>query len=162
MTEYSKGTYFNAYPINGSNVEVRSGVLKELVSTRIQLLGAPFLQTPPDGKNLQVLSDKDWVDWASLEDGLTKRMNADLFSGTPLCSEQLGLQAIEGGCVAVHLQYLVDDFWWVECLMPLIEDYHEWEERISSGSAAAVLCVKASRFNLFDSSNGPVWFRAVG
>ena len=119
-------------------------MLKELVSTRIQLLGAPYLQEPVDGSNLQVLSDKEWVNWTLVEDILTKRMMAELNSGTPLGSVQFGLLASSGWGVSVLIECLVDDYWWVVCLMPIMEDYEEWKSYIMRGSAAAVFVSRAA------------------
>ena len=142
------------------NFEVSSQVLKELASSRIQLMGAPYLQVPPGAKNLQVVSGKVWVDWPSLEDGLIRRMNDQLDSGAPLGSKQWGLLAYGGGTVAVRIEYLVDDYWWVECLMPVMENYEEWKAQLDAGPAAALLHVPDSRSNLSDTSENPVWFNA--
>ena len=65
MSEYTEGSQINFTFPEGPAIEVRAPVLRELVSTRIQLLGAPYLQEPVDGSDLQVLSDKEWVNWDS-------------------------------------------------------------------------------------------------
>ena len=156
LEEFSFNSVFH-YELN---FEVSSPVLKELVSSRIQLMGAPFLRMPPGTRNLQVVSDKVWVDWPSLEDVLTRRMNAHLDAGTALDSNQWGLLAYEGGGVAIRLEHLVDDYWWVECLMPIMENYEEWKAHLGTGPAAALLHVPDSRSNLSDTSENPVWFVA--
>ena len=138
--------------------EVPAQVLKELVSSRIQLMGASYLDKPPGTRNLQVVSYKEWVDWPSLEGALSGRMNAQMASGTTLASKQWGLLAYWGGGVMVRIEYLTDDHWWVECLMPVKEDYEEWKAFLDAGPAAAVLLVEDSRLNLTDTSEDPVWF----
>lgn len=142
----------------GLNFEVSSAVLKELASSRIQLMGAPYLHTPPGNRNLQVVSDKVWVDWPSLEDALTRRMNAYLDAGTALDSRQWGLLAYQGGGVAIRIEHLVDDYWWLECLMPIMEDYEEWKAHLGAGPAAALLHLPGSRSNLSDTRENPTWF----
>ena len=142
--------------------EVPAQVLKELVSSRIQLMGAPYLHMPPGTRNLQVVSDKAWVEWPSLEGALTGRMRGHLASGAALGSRQWGLVAYRGGGVIVRIEYLADDYWWVECLMPAEEDYERWQASIGAGPAAAVLLVEESRFNLTDTSENPVWFFPEG
>ena len=137
-------------------------MLKELVRTRIQLLGAPYLQEPADGSDLQVLSDKEWVHWTLVEDILTKKMRDERNSGTPLSSVQFGLLASSGWGVSVLIEYLVHDYWWVVCLMPILEDYEEWKSYIMRGSAAAVLRIEGSGLNLTDTSEIPVWFTTAG
>ena len=107
MSGYLKGTQFNPEFHDGPTVEVRVRALMEFVGTRIQLLGGPYLPTPPDCVNLQVLSDKEWVNWPAVEDILTKRMFADLTSGVEVSSEQFGLLAYIGGGVAVRIEHLV-------------------------------------------------------
>ena len=146
----------------GPIVEVRTGMLKELVRTRIQLLGAPHLHLTPEEKSLQIVSDKAWVDWHSLEDTLAKRMSAELNAGTPLSSEQFGLLAYSGGGVVARIEYLVQDYWWVECMMPPIEDYEEWKVYISAGPAAAVFHIENSRFSILDTTGHPVWLTPDG
>ncbi len=162
MSDYLEGPQFNSKFPEGPAIEVRAPVLKELVRTRIQLLGAPYLQEPADGSDLQVLSDKEWVNWTLVEDILTKRMIAELSSGTPLGSVQLGLLASSGWGVSVLIEYLVDDYWWVVCLMPILEDYEKWIAYINRGSAAGVLRIEGSGSNLIDTSEIPVWFTATG
>ena len=73
MSDYLEGPQSNITFPEGPAIEVRAPVLKELVSTRIQLLGAPYLQEPADGSDLQVLSGKEWVNWTLVEDILTKK-----------------------------------------------------------------------------------------
>ena len=146
----------------GPIVEVRTGMLKELIRTRIQFLGAPYLHFTPEGKSLQIVSDKDWVDWHSLEDALAKRMSAELNAGTPLSSEQFGLLAYSGGGVVVRIEYLVENYWWAECMMSPIEDYEEWKAGISAGPAAAVFHIEDSRFSILDTTGHPVWFTPEG
>ena len=160
MSGNSEEVQFNSPFHYELNFEVSSQVLKELVSSRIQLMGAPYLQIPPGAKNLQVVSDKVWVDWPSLEDGLTRRMNAHPDSGAAPGTKQWGLVAYEGGTVAVRIEYLVEDYWWVECLMPGMENYEEWKAQIDAGPAAALLHIPDSRSNLSDTSENPVWFNA--
>ena len=162
MSEYMKGSQITSKFPEGPAIEVRAPVLKELVRTRIQLLGAPYLQEPADGSDLQVLSDKEWVNWTLVKDMLTKRMRDELNSGTPLGSVQFGLLASSGWGVSVLIEYLVDDYWWVVCLMPVMEDYEEWKSYIIRGSAAAVLRIGGSGSNLTDTSEIPVWFTAAG
>ena len=162
MSDYSEGPNFDFVSHMGFHFDVPGQVLKELVSTRIQLMGAPYLQVPRGGENLHIVSDKDWVDWPSLEGGLTKRMNTLLKSGTALDSHQLGLVAYRGGGVTVRIEHLVGDYWWVEWLTPSIEDFDEWKRLTSGGPAAAVLFVENSRSNLADTSNSPTWFIASG
>ena len=162
MSEYTGEPQFNSTFPEGPAIEVRAPVLKELVTARIQLLGAPNLQEPADDSDLQVLSDKEWVNWTLVEDILTKRMMAELNSGTPLGSVQYGLLASSGWDVSVLIEYLVDDYWWVVCLMPIIEDYEEWKAYINRGSAAGVLRIEGSGSNLTDTSEFPVWFTAAG
>ena len=162
MSDYLEGSQSNFRFPEGPAIEVRAPVLKELVSTRIQLLGAPYLQEPADGSDLQVLSDKEWVNWTLVEDILTKRMRDELNSGTPLGSVQFGLLASSGWGVGVLIEYLVDDYWWVVCLMPIMDDYEEWKSYIIRGSAAAVLRIEGSGLNLTDTSEIPVWFTAAG
>ncbi len=162
MSEYTEGSRINFTFPEGSTIEVRAPVLRELVSTRIQLLGAPYLQEPADGSDLQVLSDREWVNWTLVEDILTKRMMAELNSGTPLGSVQFGLLASSEWGVSVLIEYLVDDYWWVVCLMPIMEDYEEWKSYLIRGSAAAVLRIEGSGSNLTDTSEFPVWFTAAG
>lgn len=142
--------------------EVPALELKELVSSRIQLMGEPYLERPSGTRNLQVVSGKAWVDWPALEGALAGRMGVHLASGAALDSNQWGLVAYSGGGVVVRIQYLADDYWWVECLMPAGEDYEEWQASIGAGPAAAVLLVEDSRFNLTDTSENPVWFTIVG
>ena len=144
------------------NFEVPGQELKELVSSRIQLTGTPYLHTPTGTRDLQVVSDKAWVDWPSLEGALTGRMGAHLASGAALASNQWGLAAYRGGGVVVRVEHLVEDYWWVECLMPAGEDYEQWRASIGAGPAAAVLHVEDSRFNLTDTSENPVWFTPEG
>ena len=162
MSEYTEGSQINFTFPEGPAIEVRAPVLKELVRTRIQLLGAPYLQEPADGSDLQVLSDKEWANWTLVEDILTKRMRDELDSGTPLGSVQFGLLASSGWGVSVLIEYLVDDYWWVVCLMPIMEDYEEWEALTRKGSAAGVLRIEGSGLNLTDTSEIPVWFTAAG
>ena len=161
-SDYLEGPQFSSTFPEGPAIEVRAPVLKELLRTRIQLLGAPHLQEPADGSGLQVLSDKEWVNWTLVEDILTKRLRDELNSGTPLGSVQLGLLASSGWGVGVLIEYLVDDYWLVVCLMPVMEDYEEWESHIMRGSAAAVLRIGGSGSNLTDTSEIPVWFTAAG
>ncbi len=142
--------------------EVPAQLLKELVSSRIQLMGAPHLDRPEGTRNLQVVSDKAWVDWPALEGALEGRMRVHLPSGAALDSNQWGLVAYSGGAVVVRIEYLADDHWWVECLMPAGQDYEEWQASIGAGPAAAVLLVEDSRFNLTDTSENPVWFTTGG
>ena len=78
MSEYMEGPQLNSTFPEGPAIEVRAPLLKELVRTRIQLMGAPYLQEQADGNELQVLSDKEWVNWTLVEDILTKRMRAVL------------------------------------------------------------------------------------
>ena len=118
MSGNSEEVQFNGPFHYDLNFQVSSQVLKELVSSRIQLMGAPYFQIPRGARNLQVVSDREWVDWPSLEDGLTRRMNAHPDSGAALGTKQWGVLAYEGGTVFVRIEYLVDDYWWVECLMP--------------------------------------------
>ena len=162
MSEYLKGTQFNPEFHDGPTVEVRTRVLKELVGTRIQLLGGPYLKTAPDCVNLQVLSDKEWVNWPAVGDILTRRITVDPASGAELDSHHYGLIAYAGGGVAVRIKHLVDDYWWVECLFPAIEDYDEWQASISRGPAVAVLLAEGSGSNLSDTSGSPIWFTAGG
>ena len=75
---------------------------------------------------------------------------------------QYGLLASSGWGVSVLIEYLVDDYWWVVCLMPIMEDYEEWKAYIIRGSAAAVLRIEGSRLNVTDTSEFPVWFTAAG
>ena len=142
--------------------DVPGQVMKELVKTRIQLMGAPYLQSAEGGANLQVLTHKDWVDWPSLEEVLTKRMNADLDSGSALSSHQYGLVAYAEGGVAVLIQYLVDDYWWIECLFPSTENIQKFEASTRGGPAAAVLIVAGSQSHLSDTSENHLWFIAEG
>ena len=162
MSDYMEGSQITSTFPEEPAIEVRAPVLKELVRTRIQLLSAPYLQEPADGSDLQVLSDKEWVNWTLVEDILTKRMRAVLSSGTPLGSVQFGLLASSGWGVSVLIEYLVDDYWWVVCLMPIMEDYEEWKSYIIRGSTAAVLRIEGSGLNLTDTSEIPVWFTAAG
>ncbi len=162
MSDNLQGSQFNSTFPEGPAIEVRGPVLRELIRTRIQLLGAPYLQEPADGNDLQVLSNKEWVNWTLVENILTKRMRDELNSGTPLGSVQLGLLASSGWGVSVLIEYLVDDYWWVVCLMPVMEDYEEWKAYIIRGSAAAVLRIEDSGSNLTDTSEIPVWFTAAG
>ena len=46
MSEYTEGSQINFTFPEGPAIEVRAPVLKELVRTRIQLMGAPYLQEP--------------------------------------------------------------------------------------------------------------------
>ena len=162
MSEYMEGFQLNSTFPEGPAIEVRAPLLKELVRTRIQLMGAPYLQEQADGNELQVLSDKEWVNWTLVEDILTKRMRAVLSSGTPLGSVQYGLLASSEWGVSVLIEYLVDGYWWVVCLMPIMEDYEKWKAHIIRGSAAAVLRIEGSGLNLTDTSDNPVWFTAAG
>ena len=162
MTDYLEGTQFNAQFPEGPAIEVRAPVLKELVRTRIQLMGAPYLQELPDGNELHVLCDKEWVNWTLVQDILTRRITNEMISGTPLGSVQYGLLASSNWGVSVLIEYLVDDYWWVVCLMPVMEDYEEWKAIISRGSAAAVLLIEGSGLKLSDTSKNPVWFTAAG
>ena len=162
MSDYTEAPQFNFTFPEGPAIEVRAPVLKELVRTRIQLLGAPYLQEPADGSDLQVLSDKEWVNWTLVEDILTKRIRDELNSRTPLGSVQFGLLASSRWGVSVLIEYLVDDYWWVVCLMPVMEDYEEWKAYIIRGSAAAVLRIEGSGSHLTDTSGFPVWFTAAG
>ena len=162
MSDYLEGSQTNSTFPEGPAIEVRAPLLKELVRTRIQLMGAPYLQEPADGSDLQVLSDKEWVNWTLVEDILTKRMRAVLSSGTPLGSVQYGLLASSEWGVSVLIEYLVDGYWWVVCLMPIMEDYEKWKAHIIRGSAAAVLRIEGSGLNLTDTSDNPVWFTAAG
>ena len=162
MSEYMEGLQLNSTFPEGPAIEVRAPLLKELVRTRIQLMGAPCLQEQADGNELQVLSDKEWVNWTLVEDILTKRMRAVLSSGTPLGSVQYGLLASSEWGVSVLIEYLVDGYWWVVCLMPIMEDYEKWKAHIIRGSAAAVLRIEGSGLNLTDTSDNPVWFTAAG
>ena len=162
MSEYMEGPQSNSTFPEGPAIEVRAPLLKELVRTRIQLMGAPYLQEQADGNELQVLSDKEWVNWTLVEDILTKRMRAVLSSGTPLGSVQYGLLASSEWGVSVLIEYLVDGYWWVVCLMPIMEDYEKWKAHIIRGSAAAVLRIEGSGLNLTDTSDNPVWFTAAG
>ena len=162
MSDYLEGSEFHSTFPEGPAIEVRAPVLRELVRTRIQLLGAPYLQEPADGSDLQVLSDKEWVNWTLVVDILTKKMRDELNSGTPLGSVQYGLLASSGWGVSVLIEYVVDDYWWVVCLMPIMEDYDEWKANIIRGSAAAVLLIEGSGLNLTDTSEIPVWFTVAG
>ena len=162
MSDYLENPQLNFRFPEGPAIEVRAPVLKELVRTRIQLLGAPYLLEQPDSNDLQVLSDKEWVNWALVEDILTKRMRAELTSGTPLGTVQYGLLASSNWGAGVLIEYLVDDYWWVVCLMPVMEDYEEWKVLIGRGPAAAVLRIKVSGLNLSDTSENPIWFTAAG
>ena len=89
-------------------------------------------------------------------------MRDELNAGTPLGSVQYGLLASSGWGVSVLIEYLVDDYWWVVCLMPIMEDYEEWKSYTIRGSAAAVLRIESSGLNLTDTSEIPVWFTAAG
>ena len=160
MTDYQGEPDFAMH--NELTFTVSGEVMKELISTRIQFMGAPYLQVAQGGGNLHVVADKSWVDWPSLEDVLTKRMNADLDSGTALSSHQYGLVAYPGGGVAVRIQYLVDDYWWVECLFPAIENFEEWNRLTSEGPAAAAIYIANSQFHRADTSGNPIWFTAAG
>ena len=162
MSDYMEGSQPNFTFPEGPAIEVRAPVLKEILRTRIQLLGAPYIQEPPDGSDLQVLSDREWVNWTLVRDILTRRMRDELIAGTPLGSVQYGLLASSESSVGVLIEYLVDDYWWVVCLMPIMEDYDEWQAHINRGSAAAVLLIEGSGSNLSDTSENPVWFTAEG
>ena len=162
MSEYMEGPLLNSTFPEDPAIEVRAPLLKELVRTRIQLMGAPYLQEQADGNELQVLSDKEWVNWTLVEDILTKRMRAMLSSGTSLGSVQYGLLASSEWGVSVLIEYLVDGYWWVVCLMPIMEDYEKWKAHIIRGSAAAVLRIEGSGLNLTDTSDNPVWLTAAG
>ena len=162
MTEYAEGNQLNFRFPEGPAIEVRAPLLKELVRTRIQLMGAPYLQEVPESNNLQVLSDKEWVNWILVEDILTSRIRNDMTTGTPVDSVQLGLLASLNWGVSVLIEYLVDDYWWVVCLMPAMEDYDEWKAIISRGVAAGVLRIEGSGSNLTDTSENPTWFTAAG
>ena len=162
MTDYQGKPDFDSALHKELTFAVSGEVMKELIRTRIQFLGAPYLRSAQGGVSLQVVADKSWVDWPSLEDVLTKRMNADLNSGTALSSHQYGLVAYSGGGVTVRIQYLMDDYWWVECLFPSIEDFEEWNRLRREGPAAATMHVANSRFNLADTSGNPLWFSVGG
>lgn len=161
MSDHLEENKFNARFPEGPAIEVHAPVLKELVRTRIQLMGAPHLQRLPESNNLQVLSHKDWVDWTLVEDILTRRIRNEQADETPTGSVQYGLLASPNWGCSVLIEFLVDDYWWVVCLMPVMEDYEEWRAIMSRGSAAAVLRIEGSGFNLSDTSENPVWFTAA-
>ena len=162
MSDNLEETQFSFQLPEGPAIEVRAPVLKELVRTRIQLMGAPYLQGPPESNDFQILSHRVWVDWTLVQDILTRRIRNEMNSGTPLSSAQYGLLASSNWSGSVLIEYLVDDYWWVVCLMPVIEDYEEWKATITGGSAAAVLHIEGSGLNLSDTSQNPVWFTATG
>ena len=151
---------FNSEFPEGPAIQVRAPVLKELVRTRIQLVGGPYIHERPEVDDLQVLSDRDWVNWSLVQGILTKRVRNEMISGTPVDSVQLGLLASPDWAVNVLIEYLVDDYWWVVCLMPVMEDYEEWKEVLRGGSAAAVLFIEGSGSILADTSRNPTWFIA--
>ena len=90
-------------------------VLKELIGMSIQLLSVLEIYLPDEGHRLQVFADEAWVNWASLEDDLVKWIGAAVSSDDLIFPCQFTRLANGNGWLAVNVEHLIDDYWWVEC-----------------------------------------------
>ena len=121
-------------------------VLKELIGMSIQLLSVLEIYLPDEGNRLQVLADEAWVDWPSLEDDLIKWIGAAVSSDDVIFPCQFTRLANGNGWLAVNVEHLIDDYWWVECQPTLGDDDSGcWLLQVDDGPAAAVLRIEGSR-----------------
>ena len=109
------------------------------------LLSVLELQAPKEGHSLQVLADEKWVDWSSLKATLTGCMTAGLQTELHFYPDQFGWFPNGEGYLAVNIEHMIDDYWWVECQPAITSDSSEWRKDLSKGPAAAVLCIEDSR-----------------
>ena len=137
-------------------VTIPASVLKELIGMTIQLLSVLELHAPEEGHSLQVLADEEWVDWSILEQDLTEEMTEGLHSGGPIGPDQFKRIRNRDGWLAVHVEHIIDDFWWVEC-QPVAVDYsNQWKKDYGRGPAAATLRIEGSRDCLpYSAANSP-------
>ena len=141
-------TQFDLEWHNDPTVRVPTRVLKELSGMRIQLLSILDLQAPKEGHSLQVLADEEWVNWPALKDTLTLWMTTGPQSDALLFPNQFGRFPNGEGYLAVHIEHMIDDYWWVECQPTFLNASGEMETDYSNGPAAAVLRIEESRTRL--------------
>ena len=121
-------------------------VLKELTSMSVQLLDVLEIQVPDEEHRLQVLADEVWVDWPSLEEDLINWMEPAVSSDVPIFAYQFIRLANGNGWLAVNMEHIIDDYWWVECQPTLGNDGTRfWLVDIYTAPAAAVLRIEGSR-----------------
>ena len=121
-------------------------VLKELIAMNIQLLSVLEIYVPDEGHRLQVLVDEAWVDWASLEEYLINWIGAAVSSGDVIFPCQFARLANGNGWLAVNVEHLIDDYWWVECQLTSGDDDSGcWLLQVDDGPAVAVLRIEGSR-----------------
>ena len=151
------GLLFRPVTEGDPSVMVPVSVLKELIGMSIQLLSVLELQAPDEGHNLQVLADEEWVDWPSLEDDLIKWIGVAISSDDLLFPSQFRRMPNGYGWLAVNVEHVIDDYWWVECRPTRgDDDTGFWLLDVDDGPAAAVLRIEGSRQCLpYTSENSP-------
>lgn len=132
-------------------------VLKELTGMSIQLLSVLEFHVPDEGHRLQVLADEEWVDWPSLEEDLINWVGAAISSDDLIFPYQFRRMSNGNGWLAVNVEHVIDDYWWVECRPTRGDDDSGfWLLHVDDGPAAAVLRIKGSRRCLpYTSENSP-------
>ena len=102
-------------------------------------------------------ADEVWVDWSSLEDDLIKWMGAAISSDDLIFPAQFKRLSNGDGWLAVNVEHVIDDYWWVECLPTRGDDQTGlWRLDVEGGPAAAVLRIEGSRRCLpYTSENSP-------
>ena len=146
MTCNDDGILFKPITEGEPTIMVPVRVLKELTSMSVQLLDVLEIQVPDEEHRLQVLADEVWVDWPSLEEDLINWMEPAVSSDVPIFAYQFIRLANGNGWLAVNLEHIIDDYWWVECQPTLGNDGTRfWLVDIYTAPAAAVLRIEGSR-----------------
>ena len=123
---------------------VPAGVLKNFLRASVELLRVVDPGVPGARHNLVVLDDQKWVDWPSLERDLIEWMNAGIRAEEPLRPDQHRFLANGEGQLGVHIEYVVEDLWFVECLPAIINDSNAWESDLNEEAATAMLTAQDS------------------
>ena len=132
-------------------------VLKELTGMSVQLLSVLEIHAPDEEHGLQVLADEVWVDWPSLEEDLINWIGAAVSSDDLIFPNQFTRLTNGNGWLAVNVEHVIDDYWWVECRPTRGDDDSGfWLLDVDDGPAAAVLRIEGSRRCLpYTSENSP-------
>ena len=121
---------------------------KVLDGMRLVLINSLDLLMPGEEHSLMSLQDEEWNGWNGWKEDLFAAMTAGMIHGSLIDPVQHLHFETGTGALAVELQHVVNDYWWVECHPAHLDQSGEAVPDIAVRPAMAMLRVRDSSEHL--------------
>lgn len=126
---------------------IPASALSDFSSMSLELASILDYLMPGDASGLLAITEKESVDWSSLEPTIVDFIASGMEAGQTLNPNPSGRVMGASGPLSVWADHLVNDYWWLECKLER-NPGSQTQTAPSELPALAVLRVRHSRYSL--------------